>query len=229
VNLGELARLGQATLRVLADSERTEEIHVAEELTGRAHFARIRRTLFGSGEGQELLRDQPELCSAQVDFEGLRGLPRNSLGFRYVDHLDRHGLSADSQAAPVRYVQDPELAYLMRRFRQTHDVWHALVGLGTRGHEEVLLHAFSWGQLRLPVSGLVVGFGTLKHIVLEGRWATLRFGLSRGYRSGRDAAPLLPVYWERLWAEPIERVRRRYAIQPMSETGRDPAGDAARA
>jgi ubiquinone biosynthesis protein COQ4 len=212
----EVTRLGAAVVRVLADSERTDEIHVAEELTGRARFDRFRRTLFDDEEGLALLHDRPELCAAQLDLEALRRLPRGTLGFQYVDHLDRHGLSADSQAALTRYVSDPEVAYLMRRFRQTHDVWHALVGLGTRGHEEVILHAFSWGQLQLPVSALVVLFGTLKHIVLEARWEALRRGLLEAYRAGRDARPLLPIYWERYWSEGMEGVRQRLGVRPCT-------------
>jgi ubiquinone biosynthesis protein COQ4 len=209
----EVGRLGLAVVRVLADSERTGEIHVAEELTGRGRFEHLRQTLFDSDEGADLLRDRPELCDEQVDYEALRKLPRGTLGFAYVNHLDSHELSADSQAAGTRYVPDPELAYLMRRFRQTHDVWHALVGLGTQGHEEVLLHAFSWGQLQLPVSAMVVLFGSLKHIVLEARWEALREGLLAAYRSGRDAKPLLPIYWERRWAEPMEGVRERLGVR----------------
>lgn len=216
MNLWEIGRLAQATARVLADSERTDEIHVAEELTGRAFFAAGRRSLFEEREGRALLRDRPELCSDQVDYEALRELPKESLGFQYVEHLDANGLTADSQAAPTRWVEDPEIAYLMRRFRQTHDVWHALVGLGTTGHEEVILHAFSWGQLGLPVSAMVVVFGGVKHIVLEARWAALRHGLSEAYAIGRDAAPLLPVYWERHWEEPMEAVRRRLSIAPCT-------------
>ena len=212
----EVTRLGLALVRVLADSERTGEIHVAEELTGRGRFEQLRRTLFDGDESAALLRDRPELCDEQVDYDALRGLPRDTLGFGYVDHLDSHGLSADSQAALTHYVPDPELAYLMRRFRQTHDVWHALMGLGTQGHEEVVLHAFSWGQLQLPVSAMVVLFGTLKHIVLEARWETLRGGLLEAYRAGRDAKPLLPVYWERYWAEPMEGVRQRLGVRPCS-------------
>lgn len=209
----EVTRLGLAVVRVLADSERTGEIHVAEELTGRGRFEQLRRTLFDGEESAALLRERPELCDEQVDYDALRRLPRHTLGFHYVDHLDSHGLSADSQAALTHYVEDPEIAYLMRRFRQTHDVWHALVGLGTRGHEEVVLHAFSWGQLQLPVSAMVVLFGTLKHIVLEARWETLRGGLLRAYRSGRDAEPLLPVYWERYWEEPMEAARERLGVR----------------
>ena len=119
----EVIRLTLATARTLADSERTSEIHVAEELTGRHLYTGIRDRQFGSPEAQDLLRDRPELRSDQVDYSGLRRLPEKTLGSAYVGHLDRNGLTADSQAAPTSFVPDPEIAYLMRRFRQTHDVW----------------------------------------------------------------------------------------------------------
>lgn len=208
--------MAQAVARVLRDSEQTSEIHATEELTGRGRFEAIRRRYFAEGEGQELLRDRPELCSDQVDYDALRRLPPHTLGAAYARHLDDNGLSADYQAATTRYVDDPTIAYLMRRFRQTHDVWHALTDLGTTGHEEVIIHAFSWGQLRLPVSAMVVFFGTLKHIVGEARWGALRHALGEAYRHGRDAAPLLPVYWERLWEEPLDAVRARYGVVPCT-------------
>jgi ubiquinone biosynthesis protein COQ4 len=219
----DTGRLLQATLRVLADSERTDEIHVAEELTGRGRFAALRREAFTSAEGRTLLAERPELRSDRVDYDALRRLPIHTLGYAYVAHLDAHGLSADSQAAPTRYVDDPEIAYLMRRFRQTHDVWHALLGLGTAGHEEVILHAFSWGQLQLPVSALVVVFGTLKHIVLEARWSALRHALPDAWQSGRRAAPLLPVHWEKCWGDPLDEVRARYRVVPCSRAWREPS------
>lgn len=211
----ESLRLTEAIVRVLLDSEQTAEIHVAEELTGREAFRRLRDTLFAGEEAGDLLRERPELSSARVDFAALRRLPETTLGFQYVHHLDRNNLTADSQATTTRYVDDPEVAYLVRRFRQTHDVWHALVGLGTAGHQEVLIHAFSWGQLRLPVSALIVFFGGLKHLVLEARWEALRTGLLEAWRVGRDAAPLLPVYWERHWAEPMAAVRERYGLRAL--------------
>lgn len=214
--VGDPLRVLRAIGRVLLDSERTEEIHMVEELTGRRRFRRWLGRLSGDLELTALLADRPELRSDQVDFDALRALEPGTLGHTYVDHLDANGLSADSQAAPTTEIDDPEIAYLMRRFRQTHDVWHALLGLGTAGHEEVIIHAFSWGQLRLPVSALVVAFGTLKHIVLERRWLALRRGLAEAYQSGRRAAPLLGVYWEKIWADPIAEVRDRYAIAPCS-------------
>jgi len=208
--------IGRAVVRVLADSTRTDEIHRVEEITGRPRYRRILAELGVAPGAEELLRDRPELCSEQVDFAALRRQPASTLGGAYVRHLDDNGITADYQAAATVHVDDPDMAYLMRRFRQTHDVWHALLGLGIAGHEEVVIHAFSWGQLRLPHSAMVVGFGTIKHIVLEGRWVTLRRSLREAYQSGRDAEPLLGVYWERMWSLPLDEVRAKYRVKPLT-------------
>jgi ubiquinone biosynthesis protein COQ4 len=171
--------------------------------------------LAGDPTARALLARQPELRSDQVDYDALRRLPPTTLGGAYVRHLDANQITADYQAAPTTFVDDPDMAYFMRRFRQTHDVWHALLGLGIAGHEEVVIHAFSWGQLRLPVSAMVVFFGTLKHIVLERRWGALRHSLREAYELGRDAPPLLAVRWEDHWHEPIEDVRARYRVHVL--------------
>lgn len=208
-------RVALATARVLADSTQTHEIHRVEEITGRARMRAELAALERTPAGQRLLRDRPELGSDRVDFAALRRLPATTLGGAYVRHLDDNGITADYQAAATRHVDDPDLAYLMRRFRQTHDVWHALLGLGITGHEEVIIHWFSYGQLRLPVSALIMVFGTLKHLVLERRWPALRHTLLEAYRAGRDAAPLLGVTWEDQWAQPLADVRARYRVVPL--------------
>ena len=208
-------RVGQAVVRVMADSTRTHEIHRVEEITGRPAFRRLLAQLTVEAAGRRLLREQPELSSRCVDYDALRRLPASTLGGAYARHLDDNGLSADYQAAATRHVDDPDMAFLMRRFRQTHDVWHALLGLGIAGHEEVVIHAFSWGQLHLPVSAMVVLFGTLKHIVGERRWGTLGHSLREAYEVGRAAAPLMPVVWEDSWAEPIDAVRARHGLRVL--------------
>ena len=208
--------VARAVMRVMRDSNRTDEIHLVEELTGRSRYRRLLERQREHPDVALLLRERPELDDAHIDFDDLRALSADTLGGRYVRHLDDNGLTASSQAVGTRFIEDDDMAYLMRRFRQTHDVWHALLGLGIEGHEEVIVHAFSWGQLRLPVSAMVIAGGTLKHFVLERRWRALRYALLEAYRIGRDARPLLPVYWERLWHQPIDIVRDRLGLQPCN-------------
>lgn len=205
-----------ATVRVLRDSNRLADIHLVADITSRDRFAALLARERGRGEEPEVMQARPEIDEAYVDFEALRRLGPSTLGGAYVRHLDDNRLEVYTDPTSDRFVDDPDVRYLIHRYRQTHDVWHVLVGLGTQGHEEVLVHAFTFGLLGLPVSALIVVFGTLKHIVLERRWRTLRKGLWAAYRSGRDAAPLLMVQWERHWAEPLPDVRARYGIAPVA-------------
>lgn len=207
--------VARAVVRVLGDSNLTHEIHRVEEITGRPSYRRLLAELRDDPDGKRLLAEQPELSSELVDYDALRRMPPTTLGGAYVRHLDGNKITADYQAARTRHIDDPDMAYLMRRFRQTHDVWHALLDLGITGHEEVVIHAFSWGQMRLPVSAMVVAFGSMKHIVLERRWGALRHSLREAYEVGRDAEPLIKVYWEDQWAEPLEAVRARYNVRPL--------------
>jgi ubiquinone biosynthesis protein COQ4 len=213
--VADTVRVGVAVVRVLADSTKTHEIHRVEEITGRPRYRRLLAEMAASPAGQRIMAERPELSSDHVDYDCLRALPATSLGGAYVRHLDRNGLTADYQAAATRHVDDPDMAYLMRRFRQTHDVWHALLGLGVTGHEEVIIHWFSFGQLRLPVSALIMVFGTAKHLVLERRWGALRHSMLDAYRAGRDAAPLLGVIWEDRWSESLDSVRAEVGVQPL--------------
>jgi ubiquinone biosynthesis protein COQ4 len=216
--LQDAYRVGQAVVRVLGDSTKTHEIHRVEEITGRPRYRRLMAEMKSTPEGRRLLAERPELSSDHVDYDRLRKLPATTLGGAYVRHLDDNGLSADYQAAATRHVDDPEMAYLMRRFRQTHDVWHALMGIGITGHEEVLTHWFSYGQLQLPVSALIMVFGTMKHMLLERRWDALKHSLMEAYRSGRNAASLISVCWEDLWEQPLDEVRARYNVQPLDRS-----------
>lgn len=208
-------RVGQAIVRVLGDSTKTHEIHRVEEITSQGRMRALMRELAQTPEGRRLMDERPELSSDHVDYDRLRALPASTFGGAYARHLDNNGITADYQAAATRHVDDPDIAYLVRRYRQTHDVWHALLNLGIAGHEEVLVHSFAYGQLRLPVSALVMLFGTIKHIVLERRWGALRHSMVEAYRAGRRAAPLMPVYWEDLWEAPLETVRVAYNVEPL--------------
>jgi len=224
------ARLGLSIVRALRDSNRTDELLVAEELVCRPRFtalhATLRDTIARDPEARDLLRDKPRLATDAVDLDALRRLPATTLGGAYVRHLDRFGLDPDLLADPAGKwsgagYDDPDTAYLHERYRQTHDLWHALTGLGTEGHEEVLIHAFTWGQLHLPYSALIVLFGTLKHILIERRWDVLTRGLDEAFAAGRAARPLLLVYWERRWDHDVDDLRHELGIRVLGQA--DPA------
>lgn len=48
---------------------------------------------------------------------------------------------------PSRFVDDPELAYVVTRARQVHDFWHVLFGCHTNVFGEVALKAVEFVQV----------------------------------------------------------------------------------
>ncbi len=196
----------------LLDSTRTEELLIGEEISSVGRMSALIPVLEATSEGRAILAERPRLNTNTVDFSALAAMPPESLGGAYSRHLSRYGLDANALTTPVVRGQDDVSNYLLERVRQTHDIWHTMLGLGTQGHEEVLVHTFQWSQLRMPYSAFVVSFGGIKHGLFEGRWRMLRHDLFAARRVGLTASPLLSVYWERRWTEPLGRLRAELGV-----------------
>ena len=208
-----IVTFSRAFTRALLDSNETEQLLVGEEISSVGRMPRLVPILNQREEGRAILAEQPRISSSTVDFDALAALPPGTLGREFADHLVRCGLDPDALTVPVTRGLDAEANYLLERIRQTHDIWHTILGLGAEGHEEVLVHAFQWPQLRMPYSALVVVFGTFKHLVGEARWPVLSHALYRAYQAGKDAEPLLAVYWERHWERPLDDLRRVLGVR----------------
>ncbi len=206
----------RALVRAMRDSTDTDALLTGEEITSIGRMARLVPLLEATAEGRALLADRPQLTSATTDLADLARLPPGTLGREYADHVARCGLDIDALTTPVTRGATLEANWLLERVRQTHDLWHTLLGLGTAPHEEVLVHAFQWPQLRMPYSALVVGFGTLKHLVPERRWPLLHRKLPAALAAGQDARALIAVYWERHWETPLTDLRARLRVRPAS-------------
>ena len=61
----------------------------------------------------------------------------------------------------VHYVQDAELAYVMQRYRECHDLYHCVVNLPVAVEYELAVKFFEFANLGLPVAGFAAAFGHL--------------------------------------------------------------------
>ncbi len=153
---------------------------------------RLRDAMLASATGRRILRDRPRMTAASLDLDRLRALPANTVGRTYVAWLDREGVSPDTRAA-VRYVSDPECAYVLQRYRESHDFYHALTGLPTVREGEVALKAFEFANTLLPMTGLsVLAAATLKPSERR-RFVTtyLPWAVRNGLRAGRGHQRIL--------------------------------------
>lgn len=81
-------------------------------------------------EGYRILAQKPRINSKTVDLEYLATLPETTLGGEYLNFLKRNNVTPDSRLQ-VKFVEDPELAYVMQRYREVHDLVHTVTGQPT--------------------------------------------------------------------------------------------------
>jgi ubiquinone biosynthesis protein COQ4 len=198
------ARIALAALRaLLRDPDDTRQVFVLSLALNRRAFPEVLARFLASEEGLALLTERPSIDTAHVDFDRLRALPDGTLGREYVRYLDDNDLDPDLFDAPPGL--PPAIAYLSKRLRQSHDVWHVLTGYQPDVAGEVALQAFTYAQTSAPASGLIAVAGTL-------RWARRSRGLVResirGYRRGKRAHFLGSIRWENHWERPLADVRR---------------------
>ncbi len=160
--------------------------------------------------GRRILRDRPRITSQNISADRLRKLPENSVGRAYVNWLDREGVSPDTRSS-VKYIDDPESAYVMQRYRECHDFYHALTGLPVFVEGEVALKAFEFANTLLPMTALSL-FATTRMKPQERArfWETyLPWALHNGLKS-KD---IINVYWEEKLETDVEELKNSLGVE----------------
>lgn len=113
----------------------------------------------------------------------------------------------------VRYIDDPELAYIMQRYRESHDFYHVLLGFGVSLPAELVVKWFELANFNLPVAALSSAFGPLR---IEDGAERKRLWRTYGpwaLRSGGKAECLIGIEWEKEWETDIDALRRRFGVE----------------
>ncbi len=200
---------------LVRDPDDTQKIFVLAVALDRDHIPAALTRFLCEPEGLDLLREMPVLDSSTIDIEALGRCAPGTLGRAYAEHVKDWKLDTDIFRAPPGL---PEaIAYFAQRFRQCHDIWHVLTGYAPDVRGEILLQAFTHGQLGTPAPRLAAVVGAM-------RWAHVHGALPRdaywAYRRGKAARFLLAVRWEKLWDEPLHELRVRLALEPSPGGGR---------
>ena len=110
----------------------------------------------------------------------------------------------------VHYVDDPELAYVMQRYRETHDFYHALFGFKVSALPELALKAFEFTNLGFPMTALSLGASVrLKSPQRARLWTEF---VPWAVRCGSRARCLLTVYWEERWEQDLDEMKNEFGV-----------------
>jgi len=163
-----------------------------------------------SPTGRRILRDRPRISSKTLSMTYLRSLPPNTVGRVYVEWLDLEGVSPDTRDT-VKYIDDEECAYVMQRYRECHDFFHAITGLPIFVEGEVALKAFEFANTLLPMTGLsMFAYTRLKPAE---RQRFFQIYLPWALTNGLKSKEVINVYWEEQLGRDVGELRAELGIE----------------
>ncbi|KAF7314236.1 Ubiquinone biosynthesis protein COQ4, mitochondrial [Mycena kentingensis (nom. inval.)] len=201
--------VGSAVM-ALADPRRGDMVAALGETTAGPALPRLRDRMLESKEGRQILKDRPRINSTTVDLDKLAQLPDGTLGRAYTTWLERTGVTPDTRS-PVHYINDPELAYVMQRYRECHDFYHCIVNLPVSVDAEIAVKYFEFANLGLPLAALSALFGPLRLNAAQLQRLVSEH-IPWALRCGGSARSLITVYWEKRWEQNVEEVKKELGL-----------------
>ncbi|KAG0258832.1 Ubiquinone biosynthesis protein [Mortierella polycephala] len=196
----------------LANPLRGDMVAALGETTGSIFLERIRDQMLQDPEGRRILRERPAITSESMQLDKLRELPDGAFGREYVRFLDDQQVTPDTRE-PVHFVDSEELAYVMQRYRETHDFYHTLTDLPVTVDGEIALKWFEMAQTGLPMTMLSSFFGPLR-LTSEERERLFNVYVPWALENGSNAKTLMNVRWEEWMDRSVEDVRRELGVRP---------------
>ncbi|KAF7970559.1 hypothetical protein HWV62_23653 [Athelia sp. TMB] len=209
----------------LANPRRGDMVAALGETTAGPSLPRMRDMMLESAEGRKILKERPRINTQTVDMDKLAQYPEGTFGRAYVTWLERCGVTPDTRE-PVHYIEDPELAYVMQRYRECHDFYHCITSLPVDVSSELALKYFEFANLGLPMAAISAAFG---HLRLDSQKRARLFSeyVPWALRCGSSARSMITVYWEERWGQNVEEMKREFGIwDPPEAKWRKPLSEA---
>ncbi len=207
--------------RALFDNpDETEHVfEIIDALEGPS-LQRVHARLASTAEGRRLLATRPSMLELLCDREALRRLPEGSLGRAYLEFVDSEGITADGlveASKKARRDMTPELNWIKDWLRDTHDLWHVVLGYRGDLVGEAALLAFSHGETGNLGVGFIAALAWFKLGRVTEPSVRARDTVLEGRRIAKQVAWFLEAPWHEWLARPLADVRRDLGIRsPVS-------------
>ncbi|KII89714.1 hypothetical protein PLICRDRAFT_107756 [Plicaturopsis crispa FD-325 SS-3] len=194
----------------LANPRRGDMVAALGETTAGPSLPRLRDIMLESPEGRKILKERPRVNSRTIDMDKLAQYPEGTFGRAYVTWLERCGVTPDTRE-PVHYISDPELAYVMQRYRECHDFYHCICNLPVNVESELALKFFEFANLGLPMAAFSAAFGHLRLTPAKRQRLFSEF-VPWALKCGGSSRSMITVYWEDRWGQNVEEMKQELGI-----------------
>jgi ubiquinone biosynthesis protein COQ4 len=196
----------------LFNPSRGDMIATFGETTADFTLNKMKLSMQNDSEGRLILEERPIINTKTISLEYLSKLPENTFGNHYYRLLERDSITPDSRCA-VSYIEDDELAYVMRRYREIHDFTHCILGMRTNLVGEVTVKWFEAIQYDLPMCWLGGMFGSLR-LKPKDTKKYLNYYLPWIIDNAVNSKVLITVYFEKYFDYPIDELRKKLNLTP---------------
>jgi ubiquinone biosynthesis protein COQ4 len=174
------------------------------------------RRLRHSEQGRRLLEERPDLVPILSDRERLRQMPGGSLGRAYLDFVESEGITAaglvDASERARREHESAEVAWLRNWLRDSHDLWHTVLGYRGDLIGEAAILAFSHYQTGNWGVGMIATMAWYKLGRVTAPELHARDIVRDGRRRAKRMRWFVDVPWHRWLERPLAEVRRELRV-----------------
>lgn len=205
--------VGSALISLL-NPQRGDMIACLGELTGEQAAKHMRSKMESSPEGVRILSERPRINSRAVDLDRLKTYPEGTLGKTYSNFLVNNNVTPDTRPI-VQFVEDINIAYVIQRYREVHDLIHTTLEMPTHMLGEVTVKWVEAIQTRLPmcIGGAVFGATRLKP---KHRALYRNYYLPWAIQTGNNSQFLVNVYFEKRWDQPLSELHEELGIRSFN-------------
>jgi ubiquinone biosynthesis protein COQ4 len=205
----------RAARDLFANPDETQHVfEIIEALQGPSLY-RLHARLGRSDQGRRLLATRPNILSQLCDREGIRALPEGTLGRAYLAFVESEGITADGLVEASRCARPDataELTWVRDWIRDTHDLWHAVLGYKGDLIGEAALLAFSHRETGNLGVALIATLAWFKLGRVTDQSVGARDTVLEGRRLAKQTAWFLDVPWHEWLARPLDEMRRDLGV-----------------
>lgn len=205
-----------SAIAAINDPLRSDMVATLGETTGYYALRQLQSQMLNDETGIRILNEKPIVDSEKVKVEELLQLPENTFGYTYAKLMDSNGLSSNTRPL-VHYLDDSELAYIMKRYRQIHDFIHTILGFSVTVPAELVVKWFEFAHFGFPMATLASVFGPLP-LSLEEKKEVTKF-IPWAVYNGLNANQFLNVYFEERFEQDFKSLKEDLGlISPPYDT-----------
>ncbi|ANQ08063.1 Ubiquinone biosynthesis protein COQ4-like protein [Plasmodium coatneyi] len=142
-------------LRIYKTPARTHLLAHAADISAIYAVRQIYNYMKNDEEGRIVLKEKPLLIRQNIQFNELKKLPKNTLGYKYMEFLETYKLHAHDREVS-HFFTDLNYSYILTRYRQIHDIGHVVYNLNISIESEAALKVIELVQTKLPITALAI-------------------------------------------------------------------------